>query len=54
MDYYHYQCVSCVVTLYCDALPQGESYTYVTNGQLCSSFIAEEKQEDYGNFGYDE
>jgi len=53
MDYYHYQCAGCGVTLYMDALPQGASYTYVTNGQLCSACIAEDEQEDYDNYSYD-
>lgn len=54
MDYYHYQCAGCGVTLYMDALPQGASYTYVTNGQLCSACIAEDEQEDYDNYSYDD
>ena len=37
MSYYLYQCAGCYTTIYGDALPKGESYTYIVNGELCSA-----------------
>lgn len=47
MAYYLYQCARCATTLYSDALPEGESYTYIMNGELCSTCQAEQEQEDW-------
>ncbi len=43
MTAYHYQCAACCCTLYADALPEGENYCYVTNGELCSSCQAQQE-----------
>jgi len=40
-----YQCAGCYTTLYGDALPAGENYYSIVNGELCSSCQAEE--DDY-------
>jgi len=46
MEYYNYQCANCYATLYGDSLPQGQSYTSVVNGEICSSCQAEQMQND--------
>ncbi|MDA3508094.1 hypothetical protein MJ004_15660 [Acinetobacter junii] len=44
---YLYQCAGCYKTLYGDALPEGEHYNYIVNGELCSSCQAEQDNDYY-------
>lgn len=44
---YLYQCANCYTTLYGDSLREGESYSYVVNGELCSACQDEEEDDDY-------
>lgn len=42
-----YQCAECYTTLYGDALPEGEHYNYIVNGDLCSSCQANQDNHLY-------
>ena len=42
-----YQCAECCTTLYGDALPEGEHYNYIVNGDLCSSCQANQDNHLY-------
>ena len=47
MAAYHYQCSSCDCTLFADALPEGEEYTYVSGGTCASCQSQQNAQADY-------
>lgn len=42
-----YQCAECYTTLYGDALPEGERYNYIVNGDLCASCQADRDNDLY-------
>ncbi|MCA9460029.1 MAG: hypothetical protein KC550_05775 [Nanoarchaeota archaeon] len=53
MTAYHYQCANCGCTLYADSLDEGEDYSYVMNGELCSSCKAKRGGQYNSNLYYD-